>query len=401
MPSPSPSPDHPPTPAHGEDADELEFAAFVQAQDPLDIAAATWVARRRDGLDSAGEAELQVWLDADPRHAAVYDDMDATFGDLQQLPDDDLASLRAALAAQAPGTDLPPRTATPAAAAPAWRRWLHGIGRLVPRSAAAAGALALAGVGWTGWIGWEQWRQQPLFERSYTTARGQQLTVALPDAAGERVSKGSTLQLDTATRLEAHLYRDRREMHLKDGQALFAVHGDPARPLHVWAGPLRITVVGTRFAVRHTASGIDAGQTVVSVEEGRVRVARADRLADGHAAGASEQGEHGPAVELSAGQQVVVDPAGHIGPVASVPPAAIALWREGRVRFDQTPLAHAIAEFERYGPTGLVLRDPAVAALPVGGSYSLRQFQRFAQALPQVLPVRLVPLGNDMEVVAR
>lgn len=399
MPSTPPSTDHSPTSAHGADADEIEFAAFVQAQDPLDIEAATWVARKRNGLDADGEAELQTWLDADPRHAAAFEDMDATFGDLQQLPDDDLASLKAALATRAPGADLPPRTATAAsAAAPARHRWLHGIGLLVPRSAAAACVLAVAGV---GWIGWEHWRQHPLFERTYATARGQQLTVALPDAAVEPASKGSTLQLDTATRLDARLYRNRREVHLKDGQVLFAVHGDPERPFHVWAGPLHITVVGTRFAVRHTASGIDAGQTVVSVEEGRVRVSRADRLARGHEAGARDEGDDNRPVELTAGQQVVADPTGYIGPVASVPPTAIALWREGRVSFDQTPLARAVAEFERYGHSGLVVRDPAVATLPVGGSYSLRQFQRFVEALPQVLPVRLVPRGNDMEVVAR
>ena len=42
-----------------------------------------------------------------------------------------------------------------------------------------------------------------------------------------------------------------------------------------------------------------------------------------------------------------------------------------------------------------------MAALPVGGSYSLRQWQRFAEALPQALPVRLVRRGDVTEVVAR
>lgn len=396
-PTPSPSDRSPPS-AQEADTDELEFADFAQAQEPLDIEAATWVARKRNGLGAEGEAELQAWLDADPRHAAAFDDMDATFGDLQQLPDDDLAALKAALAA-------PPIAATPGARSPARHhpaaarhRWPRGLGLLVPRSAAAACALVVAGA---GWMGWAQWREQPLFERTYATARGQQLAVALPDGSAAPASQGSRLQLDTATQLDARLYRDRREMHLKDGQAMFAVHGDPERPFHVWAGPLRITVVGTRFAVRHTASGIDAGQTVVAVEEGRVRVARADHLAGRREVGTRDDGDDGRAVELTAGQQVMVDPTGHIGPVASVSSTAIALWREGRVSFDQTPLALAVAEFERYGRTGLVLRDPAVAALPVGGSYSLRQFQRFVEALPQVLPVRLLPLGNDMEVVAR
>jgi transmembrane sensor len=64
-------------------------------------------------------------------------------------------------------------------------------------------------------------------------------------------------------------------------------------------------------------------------------------------------------------------------------------------------LAQALAEFERYGPTGIVVRDPAVASLPVGGSYGVLQVQRFADSLPQTLPVRLVRRGDVLEVVAR
>ena len=37
------------------------------------------------------------------------------------------------------------------------------------------------------------------------------------------------------------------------------------------------------------------------------------------------------------------------------------------------PLAQALAEFERYGDTGLVVRDPAIAALKVHGSFELQQ----------------------------
>lgn len=57
--------------------------------------AATWVTRRRSGLNADGEAELKAWLGADPRHAEAFADMDATFGDVQQLPDDDIAALKA------------------------------------------------------------------------------------------------------------------------------------------------------------------------------------------------------------------------------------------------------------------------------------------------------------------
>lgn len=395
---PKPMPPHHRLPTPGAEADEREFEAFAQAQDPLDIDAATWVLRRRSGLDDSEEAQWQAWLDADPRHAAAFDDMEATLGDVQRLPDGEVQALRAGL----PGGPSPsaplPRAAPPdpphRALGSGLRLWLAGWGHLFPQAAAAA--LALAAV-CGGWMGWTHWQQQPTFAQTFATQQGQQLTAHLPDAG----SQGSTLQLDTGTQVQARLYRDRREVRLESGQAMFTVAPDAKRPFHVVAGALRITVVGTRFSVRHTLSGLDAGQTVVSVEEGQVRVARTDPAAgDGRAVSAVAEPAM-PAIHLTAGQRVVADGAGRISPVSRVPSASIAPWRDGRISFDQTPLGQAIAEFERYGRTRLVVRDPAVAAMPVGGSYSLGQWQRFADTLLLVLPVRLVRRGDAMEVVAR
>lgn len=59
---------------------------------------------------------------------------------------------------------------------------------------------------------------------------------------------------------------------MPEGQAVFSIKGDPSRPFDVLAGPLRITVVGTRSSVRFTP-GIRGEEGVqVAVEEGRVRV---------------------------------------------------------------------------------------------------------------------------------
>lgn len=263
-----------------------------------------------------------------------------------------------------------------------------------PHAAAAVTAFAMV-VG--GWLGWSSWQRQPVFEYTYTTQRGQQLQVRLPDAQPlASGSEGSALQLDTATQVQVRLYRDRREVHLSNGQAMFAVHSDPARPFHVYVGGVQVTVVGTRFAVRHTDAGLSAGQTEVAVEEGRVRVQPDGRELERQAADLLP-----PSLELVAGQVVQADAHGRLGSVSTRAVGSIAAWRSGRVSFDQTPLSEAIAEWERYGATGLVVRDPAVAALRVGGSYSVGQWQRFAETLPQVLPVRLVRRGDVTEVVAQ
>ena len=227
----------------------------------------------------------------------------------------------------------------------------------MPRAALAAAVLLVAGG--AGRMAWEHWQSRPLFVQDYATGRGQQLNVELPD--------GSRLRLDTATRVHVALYRQRREVRLPEGQAVFQVHGDADRPFDVLAGSVKVTVVGTQFAVRHTAGS----PVQVAVQEGQVRVS---------AAGPSD------AVLLTAGQQVQADGDGRLSAVGAVPPAGIAPWRDGRVSFDNVPLSQALAEFERYGPTRLAVRDPAVAAMRLSGTFDPRRLDNFRKALPRCCP---------------
>ncbi len=381
------------------DSDEREWQAFLQDQDPLDIAAATWAARKHDGLSAPAEEALRLWLAEDPRHALALQEMEDLLGGVRKLQSQDVAQPRHRPAhgplhqsfRSARGDAAP----VPGAGTKAWRG--HAMRLLQPMWPHAAAAITAFAMVVSGWLGWSTWQRQPVFEHIYTTQRGQQLQVHLPDAPPRASgSEGSALQLDTATQVQVRLYRDRREVHLSNGQAMFAVHSDPARPFHVYVGGVQVTVVGTRFSVRHTDAGLSAGQTEVAVEEGRVRVQPDRREPELQAIDPPP-----PALELAAGQVVQADAQGRLGPVASHAGGRIAEWRSGRVSFDQTPLSEAIAEWERYGATGLVVRDPAVAALRVGGSYSVGQWQRFAETLPQVLPVRLVHRGNVTEVVAQ
>ena len=233
--------------------------------------------------------------------------------------------------------------------------------------AAAAMLLLSMGAG-----GYQWWQQQPTFSQAYATARGQRLAVALPD--------GSKVELDTATQLHVTVYRQRREVRLAHGEALFQVQAKQGQPFNVLSGPLTVTVVGTQFSVRNTVA--HDGQLRVAVQHGQVRVA----------------GARQDLVDLTAGQGVSSDAGGRLSDVASLAPGSVAPWRDGRVTFDNVPLGVALAEFERYGDTGLAVRDPAVARLRIGGSFSLTQLDRFAAALPQLLPVHVVREGAVSEI---
>ena len=304
---------------------------------------AAFVRHRIDGLSHADvAAEMGISVNMVERHVMLA-----------------VAACRKALAEDTAHDCLPPLRA----------RWL-------PQAAASVAALCMLAAGWGGW---RYWQSLPVFEQHYASARGQQLAADLPD--------GSHLQFDTATSADVTLYRQRRQVRLSEGQVLFQVQGDRARPFDVLAGTARITVVGTRFVVRHTP-GSSHGAVQVAVLEGRVRVQ------------STAPGAAPVTVELLPGQTISADALGRMGAVGSMPVGAMADWLAGRLNFDNVALADVLAELARYGDSGLAVRDAHVAGLLVTASVELAHIDRFARSLPLVLPVRLMPDGRGGQVIA-
>ncbi len=323
-----------------------------------------FIRRRRDGWRAQDEAAFQAWLAADARHAGAWARWASHWAALDAIPADAVARLRRDQA------DAPVPAGLPR------RRFL------VPAFAVAA---ASGGAGLLAWNLWRAEQARPLYAQAFGTRRGEQAEAPLPD--------GSRLRLDTATRLEVAYYRQRREVTLLEGQAVFSVQADAARPFHVLAGPVGVTVVGTRFAVRYTPGLPGSDGVRVAVEEGRVRVVRR-----GGAPGDALDGLAG-AIHLAAGQQVLADPEGRLAPPQAVPAEGIAAWRDSRVSFVDTPLAQALAELERYGSTGLTVRDPVVAAMRLSGTFDPRDVPTLRRVLPGALPVRLRQAGGTTEVL--
>lgn len=347
------------------------------AQSPhsdLDAEALEWFARYSDAPDAAyANADFRHWLAGHPDRDTAFQRWQADWRQLDALPPSGVEQLRLQLK-----KDLAEAAPKARAAERPSSWWSALIPQAIPHAALSAVLMALVVA--SGYLAWDHWQQQPVFAQMYQTERGQQLSVQLPD--------GSQLRLDTATRVEVSLYRQRREVKLPEGQAVFEVHKDASRPFDVVAGSTQVTVVGTRFAVRNTA-----GSPVrVAVEEGKVRVRPLPS--------AGGQAPDSAAVLLTAGQQVAAGADGHVGPVGPIAAAGIAPWRDGRITLENVPLSQALAEFERYAPTHLVVHDAAVGALRLSGTFDPQRLAHFRSALPKVLPVRLKQNGDLTEIVA-
>jgi len=298
--------------------------------------AAAWLARQDEGdWDDARQADLAAWLAADTRHRVAWLRLRAAWNEAD--------GLRGQAQVRAP------------AARPA-------LARFSPWRIAAGLALACAlGAQLASMRGDHGVRR-------YATAVGESRLVALAD--------GSRVTLNTDTRLRSS-QDDARTVWLDGGEAYFDVAHDPARPFVIEAGASRITVLGTRFTVRR-----DDGGTRVLVAQGRVRVS------DGAAT-----------LELAPDEEALA----HAGAIArSIHDAAHTerqlAWRDGRIVFDRTPLGQAVDEFNRYNERKIVVDNPEVAAIVLGGSFAPTNVDGFLRLLEQGFGLRTERRGKDVVI---
>ena len=153
-------------------------------------------------------------------------------------------------------------------------------------------------------------------------------------------------------------------MRLVAGQALFKVAHDTARPFVVAAAAREVVAVGTEFEVR-----VDGEKVRVALLQGRVRVQPIHT-----------HSSLGDSAMMVPGEQLVANNAGLELHRANV--KELVSWESGRVQFDDTPLADAVAEMNRYNHTAIEI-DPAIADTRISGSFRTGESWSFAEAISE------------------
>jgi len=208
--------------------------------------AAAWVARLASKTATAADrADLKAWLDADPAHAAAYQEFTALWGELGGVKAPDFVKT------------IKRR-----------RR------RRVAANVCAAGLIAVLVPALYNMGAIDRLRAD------YYTSVGEVKQIALED--------GSTLHLDTDSAVRLRFSTAERHIDLLRGTAFIDVAHDTARPLIISDGSVNARAVGTHFAVDR-----DAEPTKVGVEEGRVEVSLGTRrvlLGAGEAARPDDKG---------------------------------------------------------------------------------------------------------------
>jgi transmembrane sensor len=342
------------------------FSSRSGARDIREVAA-DWVAREDRGeLGPEGATALDAWLAEHPDHVAAYDATKRAMGRL-----DDMAADPRILALRA--SALSTRTL---AGAPLWRM-----------AATLAAAVVLTGGGIATIMGDRSPStavavlEQVVHPSAavYRTSVGERSTVTLPD--------GSVATLNTDTVLRVGFTRKTRGVHLVRGQALFEVAHGKARPFEVYAGDRVITAIGTVFDVR-----LQGGDVKVALVEGRVRVQSR--------APAPARADPTPQVIMAPGE-LLDAPLEAPMRVQNVDVGRETSWRSGVLVFDETPLAEAVAELNRYSRERLVINDPAIADFHVTGVFKTGDMNRFARTVYEILPVDLETRSDGTIVLGR
>ena len=240
----------------------------------------------------------------------------------------------------------------------------------------------------------------------YKTKFGEQRSVLLDD--------GSRVTLNTASKIEVDLRKDRRVIRLRQGEALFEVAHDTSRPFDVHAARTVLRAVGTQFNVDMRRT-----QTTVTVLEGRVAVvpesgAVATGSAESPAAPSSatelrDTAENsishqvlvprGPLI-LAAAERVVITSSGPSAPQHVANLAAATSWTQRQLVFDNSPLSEVAEEFNRYNRGRIVIESDKLRGQQVTGVFQSDDPTSFLSFLSNIQDVEIHEAGDGTRIVS-
>ena len=259
----------------------------------------------------AQKADFDAWLNADPTHAHAFAKADAVWNG-QPL-------IEAAQTLQA--------RRSPSLLRRMSRHWKH----------VATAAVLIITVG--------GYNNVPLrLQADHLTVVGERQRLQLED--------GSKVLLNTNSAFSSKVVNAQSSARLYQGEAFFEIPANLERPLVLDAGPVRVSVRDTAFAVSYLN-----GEAQVRVQRGDVDL---------------RMNSIGTQMRLSAGSSVSIGPQGFGQPVKLNPQTDLA-WVQGRLVFENCPLGKVLDEVRRYYPGWIVNNNHTLENVAVTGNYRLDQ----------------------------
>jgi transmembrane sensor len=233
---------------------------------------------------------------------------------------------------------------------------------------------------------------------TYSAKIGEQRSLALGD--------GSTVELNSRSAIVVRYSKQERRVDLLQGQALFRVAKDGARPFIVKTGDTLVRAVGTEFDIYQKRAG-----TIVTVVEGRVAVLTDHgALTDSNlpvviAETESKSNLPFPTIApgqmgnimVAAGEQLTVTP--KLIQIAEHPNVANATaWTQRRLVFESASLADVADEFNRYNDRQLIVAGSGLESFHVSGVFSSTDPASLLRFLRARSELNIVETGTEIRI---
>ncbi len=314
--------------------------------------AARWWSRMHGPEADASRSAFEAWRRADTRNDAEYAALERTW----------------ALAARLGSTEIG-RSRT-IARNPRQLAWATPP-RITVATAAIA-AIVLLIVLWPGGT-----TTRPVAATAHATAVGEIKTFRLPD--------GSSVTLDTDSRLQVAFDDTVRKVKLERGRARFDVVPDPKRTFLVEAGGTILSAQDAGFDVRATP-----GEVCLSTLRGLVDVRPRPADRDMRAG-----------LRFAAGQTMRFGTSG--APLVPRAPAGKGSerWVSGMLVYQSAPLSAVLEETNRYARRRIVLGEPALGDLRVTGAFRPLPVEQLAASLAAAFDLEVRNDGQGPLILAR
>lgn len=295
-------------------------------QSPRQAASVWFIQLRENPQDESLKAQFEVWRAQAPAHEQAWASVTRAAGAMSRMAE-------TAGHAGAAGLQTPQTVRASLSSRPVRPRRVYGRKAVAALAVGMAACVAGLVYGFNLPLRWQADQYAPV---------AQTRTVQLADGSSILLAPLSAIRVESAG--------GGRTITLLQGEALFTVRHDPARPFRVKAGAVTATDIGTVFDVARTAQGAS-----VAVREGASRV----------------ETTTGPQTALELGPGAWVRVAGQSVQRGEGLPGRVGLWSEGLLMVENTSISALVEAMRPWQPGYIVVLDKALGQQTVSGVYDL------------------------------
>jgi len=340
----------------------------MNATTSINQQACAWIAKLHGEPSAKDLQNFRAWMAQSPAHKTEVRQLAKLWGELDVLTE--LAVVQEPLSTQSTSARLFDKVA----ALIKFSNWNRPLAAMVTATLVAVLALPVI---------------IDINRTTYSTDIGKQELITLRD--------GSTVLLNTNSSIRVDYSLETRNISLLSGQAHFEVTKDNTRPFKVYAGKGLVRAVGTAFSVYLQPDIIE-----VTVTEGTIELS-----AVAPAPAPTNQPETEPTAPsktitklslVTAGQNATMDQdTSSIDSIEVIDAPEIVqklAWHQGLLRFSGDPLEDVVAEISRYTDLSIVILDPEIRDLRIGGFFKVGETEKMFQALETSFGINVKRQGN-------